>query len=80
MEKHVSACLLHKPHRPAEDAPDEFDPGSLPVEPDEGPIPAAIPEDPEHERLIDPSRRAPWAAKAGRVRRADGTSRGIRHG
>jgi hypothetical protein len=34
--------------------PDEFEPGSLPVEPDEGPVPAGIPDDPEHDRVIDP--------------------------
>ena len=36
-------------------APDEFEPGGPPVEPDEGPVPAPIPEDPEHERVVDPA-------------------------
>ena len=40
----------HRPHSPAHDEPDQFEPGSLPVEPDEGPAPAAMPDDPEHER------------------------------
>jgi hypothetical protein len=43
-----------KPHPPNTDVPEEFEPGALPVEPDEGPIPAIIPDDPEHERVIDP--------------------------
>jgi len=32
----------------------DFEPGMLPVDPDEGPIPPAIPLDPEHDRLVDP--------------------------
>jgi hypothetical protein len=40
-----------KPHHPSNDVPDEFEPGELPVEPDEGPIPPLIPDDPEHERV-----------------------------
>ena len=45
----------HKPHRtPAEDAEDDPEPGMLPVEPDQGQVPAAIPADPEHDRLVDP--------------------------
>ena len=44
----------HKPYHPSQDVPDEFEPGSLPVEPDEGPVPAGIPADPEHDRVVDP--------------------------
>jgi hypothetical protein len=44
----------HKPHHPGKNDADEFEPGSLPVEPDEGPVPALIPADPEHERMVDP--------------------------
>lgn len=44
----------NKHHHPNTDVPAEFDPGTLPVEPDEGPIPAQIPVDPEHDRVIDP--------------------------
>ena len=45
---------LHKPYQPSQDVPDEFEPGSLPVEPDEGPVPTGIPDDPEHDRVVDP--------------------------
>jgi hypothetical protein len=43
-----------KPHQPNQDVPEEFEPGAPPVEPDEGPVHPFIPEDPEHERVIDP--------------------------
>lgn len=38
----------HRPHSPAHDDSDQFEPGSLPVEPDEGQVPEALPDDPEH--------------------------------
>ncbi len=44
----------HKPHHPNKDVPEEFEPRELPVEPDKGPVPDQIPDDPEHERLVDP--------------------------
>ncbi len=45
----------HKAHRtPAEQAEVDPEPGMLPVEPDQGPVPPAIPEDPEHDRTVDP--------------------------
>jgi hypothetical protein len=44
----------HKSHDPNLDVPDEFEPGAPPVQPDEGPVPAIVPEDPEHERIIAP--------------------------
>ena len=45
----------HKPHRtPAEEAEVDPEPGMLPVEPDQGMVPSAIPDDPEHDRLVDP--------------------------
>jgi len=44
----------HQPHHPNHDVPDELEPSALPLEPDEGPVPAIIPEDPEHERVIAP--------------------------
>jgi hypothetical protein len=50
----MSRNTLHMPHLPNTEVPDEFDPGSPPVEPDEGPVPSHIPDDPEHERVIDP--------------------------
>lgn len=48
------ASTTHKPHHPGKIEPDDFEPGSLPVEPDEGPVPAQIPDDPEHGRMVDP--------------------------
>ena len=45
----------HRPQHPIHDVPDELVPGSMPVEPDEGPVPAPIPDDPEDDRVIDPS-------------------------
>ena len=37
-----------------DDAEEHSDPAMLPVEPDEGPVPPAIPDDPEHDRMVDP--------------------------
>ena len=51
----MSNARLHKPLHPINDVPDEFDPGEPPVEPDEGPVPSHIPDDPEHDRVIDPA-------------------------
>jgi hypothetical protein len=48
----MSAANKH--HHPNTDVPPELDPGQLPVEPDEGPVPTHIPADPEHERVVDP--------------------------
>jgi len=43
----------HQATYPGENDPsDELD--MLPVEPDEGPVPAAIPEDPEQQRMVLP--------------------------
>ena len=44
-----------KPYHPRQDAPGEFDPVAPPVEPHEGTVPAMIPDDPEHDRVIDPA-------------------------
>jgi hypothetical protein len=45
----------HKHHRTnAELAEDDPEPGMLPVEPDQGPVPPAIPENPENDRVVDP--------------------------
>lgn len=58
----MSSAHFHKPHHPNNDVPEEFEPGALPVEPDEGPVPADIPDDPEHERDIDlGAKQARWA-------------------
>ncbi len=40
------------PHR--DDDADEFEPGLLPVEPDQGLVPAFIADDPEDERMLSP--------------------------
>jgi hypothetical protein len=48
------ATHIPRPHQPNNDVPEEFEPGEPPVEPDEGPVPAFIPDDPEYERVIDP--------------------------
>ena len=50
----MSRAHAQQPHRPQHEVPDEFEP-SLPVEPDEGPVPAHIPDDPERDRVIDPA-------------------------
>lgn len=51
----MNAHTPHKPHRtPAEEAEDDLEPGMLPVEPDSGIVPPAIPVDPEHDRVVDP--------------------------
>lgn len=43
-----------KPHNTLPEEADDFDPAHLPVEPDEGPVPANIPSDPEGNRIADP--------------------------
>ena len=63
----MTTHLPHAPHRPGNDTPDEFEPGSLPVEPDQGPLPANLPEDPEPERQAHPGRRPQHAASAARL-------------
>ena len=43
----------HKPHE-RDLGEEDPEPGQLPVEPDQGPVVPAIPEDPEHDRVVDP--------------------------
>ena len=43
----------HKPQPSHDVEVDDPEPGMLPVEPDEGPVPV-IPEDPDHDRVVDP--------------------------
>ncbi len=43
-----------KSHRSPIEEPEDPDGAPMPVEPDEGPVPAMIPDDPEHDRVIDP--------------------------
>jgi hypothetical protein len=52
-ETTMSGASIPK-QQPIHDVPDEPAPGAMPVEPDEGPVPAAIPDDPEGDRVIDP--------------------------
>ncbi len=44
----------HTAHRIPVREPDETDGAPMPIEPDEGLVPAMIPDDPEHDRMIDP--------------------------
>ena len=48
----MSVRIRHPAQVPIDD--DELEPGLLPVEPDEGPMPTGIPSDPEHDRIVDP--------------------------
>lgn len=51
----MSSIHLPRSHPPKNvDVPDELEPDTLPVEPDEGPVPDHIPDDPEHDRVIVP--------------------------
>jgi len=43
----------NQPRHPGKNDPDDV-PDSLPVEPDEGPVPAVIPEEPEQQRVVMP--------------------------
>lgn len=54
-ETRTTRATYSKPHHPRQDVPGELDPGAPPVEPDEGTVPAMIPDDPEHDRVIDPA-------------------------
>ena len=57
-----SAADAVSPRYPLPDYPylteilDEFESDELPVEPDQGPVRTYIPEDPEHDRVVDPGR------------------------
>ena len=50
----MTRSALPKTHRTPIGDPEEPDGAPLPVEPDEGPVPAMIPDDPEHDRVVDP--------------------------
>jgi len=45
-----------KHHKPLERdlGEEDLEPAQLPVEPDQGPVAPVIPEDPEHDRVVDP--------------------------
>ena len=53
---HAPSPTQHHPHT---DVPEEFEPGAPPVEPDEGPVPAQLPDDPEQDRVVNLGVRAP---------------------
>lgn len=53
LETVMSSHPTHKPH-PVHDVPDDLVPGSMPVQPDNGPIPAPIPDDGEDDAVVDP--------------------------
>lgn len=55
----MSRTQLPKPHRPIHDVPEERELPDVTVEPDEGLTSPRIPDDPEHERLIDPATMRP---------------------
>ena len=44
----------HKPHHPKQDVPEAFEPGQLPVEPDQGPVPGVIPDETEDDGAVAP--------------------------
>ncbi len=44
----------HKPHHRDAEEGDDPEPGSMPVDPDQGPVPPVIPGDPEHDLVVDP--------------------------
>ena len=55
---------LPKPHHSNHDVPEEFEPGAPPVGPDEGPVLPLVPDDPEHERVVDPAANLALALQA----------------
>lgn len=55
------------PNHPGEGSPQPFEPyepGMPPVEPDTGPLPSPIPDDPEHHRIRDPAEIQPLQVQA----------------
>lgn len=50
----MSSTSSQKPRPSRTDVPDEFEPNSLPVEPDEVPGPTHIPDDPELDAVVNP--------------------------
>lgn len=60
----MTRAHIQSPRHPNSDVPEEFEPGLPPVEPDEGPVPALIPGDTEHERDVDRGAiRTRWPAR-----------------
>ena len=50
----MTTHMPHKSNGPHDVDADDPEPGMLPVDPDQGPVPPIIPADPEHDRVIDP--------------------------
>ena len=50
----MTRLKVPKPHRTPMDDAEETEVAPLPVEPDEGLVMPMIPDDPEHDRVIDP--------------------------
>ena len=50
----MSNTSTQRPRHSRTDDPDEFEPNSLPVEPDAVPEPTHIPDDPELDALVNP--------------------------
>ena len=50
----MSRFTQPKSHSTPVREPDESEGAQMPIEPDEGLVPAMIPDDPEHDRMIDP--------------------------
>lgn len=50
----MSDAATRKHPHPSHDVPEELEPVTLPLDPDEGPAPTHIPDDPELERVVDP--------------------------
>ena len=48
----VTQTTALTPAHPGKDGPDDFEPDQLPVEPDEGPVPDGVPDDPGQLRLV----------------------------
>ena len=48
----VTQTTALTPAHPDKDGPDDFEPDQLPVEPDEGPGPDSVPDDPGQLRLV----------------------------
>lgn len=53
---HAASHTPHKPqHHPGHTTkPDDFEPGLLPIDPDQGPVPALDPMNPQEDRPVDP--------------------------
>ena len=54
LEVTMLSHLSRKSHRMLARESDDPDPGPLPVEPVEGLMPPDIPDDPEHDRVVEP--------------------------